>query len=64
MELPEKYLKQFIIKKRRKKQPTWRDINELNQAKLKTVDEIYTTGDSKDYFETTLEKECEVLKGK
>lgn len=33
--IPEKYIKQYIIKKTRKKTPTWNDVNELRGAFMK-----------------------------
>jgi len=56
MEQPEKYLLQYIVKNRRKIHPTWQDVNELNLAKEKMLEEIFESGDGDDYFEKALKK--------
>ena len=54
---PEKYLKQFIIKKTRKCCPTWQDVNELNHAAEKMMIKAFESGDdSFEAFNKTLEK--------
>ena len=54
---PEKYLKQYIIKKTSKCCPTWQDVNELNHAAEKMLTQAFETGDASfEAFNKTLEK--------
>ena len=55
MEHPEKYLLQYIVKKRRKPHPTWQDVNELNHAAAKS-EELRLAGVESDIFENYLQK--------
>jgi len=56
MEHPEKYLLQYIVKKRRKCCPTWQDVNELKHAAQKDLVEAFESGEEVDAFVKTLEK--------
>jgi len=54
--LPEKYLLQYIIKKTKKKYPTWQDVNELYIAKNQMVERMYAFDGKMDCFDNALER--------
>jgi len=54
--LPEKYLLQYIVKKKAKKHPTWQDINEVNIAAKKELEEAFESGNEIDILEKTLKR--------
>jgi len=53
--LPEKYLLQYIVKKKKKETPTWQDVNELKHAAAKS-EELRLAGVESDIFDKTLER--------
>ncbi len=53
---PDKTLLQYITKKTRKLYPTWQDINELGHAKEKMIYDLYSNGDTEDYYKIALDR--------